>query len=115
MKLVIIGLMIVISSFAQAAGTVTQNTTTNVVGTAGTLVCTLTNTAPALPSGVHIMCTSAGVLVLTGDSVIPVGTNGTVGGLTIAGNSINWLVSQPVAGPYSYQMAANGTLKVGAF
>ena len=31
------------------------------------------------------------------------------------GGKVTWLVTQPVAGPYSWQMAANGVAKSGTF
>ena len=101
---------------AQTLGTVAQNTVSNVVGTAGPVVCTLTNTTPVLPSGVHVLCTNAGVNVLVMDSVVPTGTNGTVGSFGLSGNTVTWMVNQPIAnGPYAWQMAANGVSKSGTF
>ena len=96
-------------------GTVSQSTTSAVVGTAGALVCTMTNTTPALPTGVHVACSNSGAAVLMMDAVIPVGPNGIVGSMTLTGNTITWSVTQPVAGPYAWQMAANGESKSGTF
>ena len=102
---------------AQApTGTVTQTATAMVTGTAGTLVCVLSNTTPSLPSGVHVSCTNSGATVLTLDSVVPTGTNGMVGSMGIAGNSITWLVNQPTGQTsFTWQMAANGVGKSGTF
>jgi hypothetical protein len=98
------------------AGTVAQSTLSNVVGTAGTLVCTLTNSSPTLPSGVHVMCSISGAAVLTIDSVVPTGTNGMVGSFGSAGNTITWIVNQPAGQTaYAWQMAANGTSRQGTF
>lgn len=112
----IIALLILSASLAAQTGTVAQNTVSNVVGTAGTLVCTLTNSAPALPSGVHVACTSSGAPVLTLDSVVPIGTNGMVGSFSTAGNMITWLVNQPTGQTtYAWQVVANGVGKTGTF
>lgn len=101
---------------AQTPGTVAQNTVSNVVGTAGPVVCTLTNSSPALPSGVHVVCTNAGVTVLVMDSVVPTGTNGMVGSFSLAGNIITWMVNQPTGQTtVAWQMAANGVSKSGTF
>jgi hypothetical protein len=113
-------LYILLSSFslllAQTPGTVAQNTVSNVVGTAGPVVCTLTNSSPALASGVHVVCTNAGANVLVMDSVVPTGPNGLVGSFGLTGNTITWIVNQPVAaGPFAWQMAANGVSKSGTF
>ena len=100
----------------QTPGTVAQSSTSNVVGTAGPLVCTLTNTSPALPSGVHVVCSISGAAVLTIDSVVPTGTNGMAGSFGSAGNTITWIVNQPApTTSYSWQMAANGVSKQGTF
>jgi hypothetical protein len=100
----------------QTPGTVAQSSTSNVVGTAGTLTCTLTNSSPALPSGVHVVCSISGAAVLTMDSVVPTGTNGMVGSFGSAGNIITWLVNQPQGQTaYAWQMAANGASKQGTF
>jgi hypothetical protein len=115
MKL-LISLLFAASLLAQSSGTVTQSTTSNVVGTAGSVVCTLTNTTPSLPSGVHVVCTSAGATVLTMDSVVPTGTNGMVGSFSLSGNAVTWIVNQPTGqSNYSWQMAANGVGKSGTF
>jgi hypothetical protein len=54
--------------------------------------------------------------VLVMDSVVPVGSNGMVGSMTLTGNTVTWLINQPtVGGLYSWQMAANGISKVGTF
>jgi hypothetical protein len=111
----IIGLVFSFSLLAQTPGTVAQSTVSNVVGTAGPIVCTLTNSSPTLPSGVHVVCTNAGASVLVRDSVVPSGTNGMVGSFGLAGNIITWIVNQPAAGPYAWQMAANGVGKQGTF
>lgn len=109
-------LLLLIASVAPAqTGTVSQSTTSSVVGTAGTLVCTLTNTTPALPTGVHVVCANSGASVLVMDAAIPVGPNGIVGSMTLTGNSVTWSITQPVVGPYSWQMAANGVAKSGTF
>lgn len=116
MKPIFAVLILTASLAAQTAGTVAQNTVSNVVGTAGTLVCTLTNSAPALPTGVHFACTSAGASVLTLDSVVPTGANGTQGSLGLAGNIITWMVNQPTGQTtYAWQMVANGVAKTGTF
>lgn len=104
-----------LSLVAQSPGTVAQSTVSNVVGTAGVVVCTLTNGSPAFPAGVHVVCTNSGASVLVMDSVVPTGTNGMVGSFSLAGNTITWIVNQPVAGPYAWQMAANGVAKSGTF
>ena|ERR1035437_6470555 len=117
MKTLLIFLASVIA-FGQTtpAGTVAQSTLSNVVGTAGTLTCTLTNSSPALPSGVHVMCSISGAAVLTMDSVVPTGTNGMVGSFGSAGNTITWIVNQPAqASTFAWQMAANGASKQGTF
>lgn len=103
--------------YAQApAGTVVQSTVSNVLGTAGALTCTLTNSTPVLATGVHVVCTISGAAVLVMDSVVPTGTNGMVGSFSTAGNTITWIVNQPTgSGPYSWQMAANGIAKTGTF
>lgn len=112
----IIGLVFSFSLLAQTPGTVAQSTVSNVVGTAGPIVCTLTNSSPALSSGVHVVCTNAGASVLVMDSVVPSGTNGMVGSFGMAGNTVTWIVNQPLAGPsYAWQMAANGIGKTGTF
>lgn len=103
-------------AWAQSTGTVTQSTTSNVVGTAGTLGCTLTNSTPSLPTGVRVVCTVGGTVALTLDSVVPTGTNGMVGSFANAGNTVTWIVNQPTGqANYSYQMAANGAGKSGTF
>ncbi len=114
MKLAILILFAASLALAQT-GTVSQSTTSNVVGTAGGLVCTLTNSTPALPTGVHVACLNAGASVLLMDAVVPVGPNGMVGSMTLAGNTVTWIVTQPAAGPYAWQMAANGVNKSGTF
>lgn len=115
MKLTI-ALLISASLAAQTVGTVAQNTVSNVVGTAGTLACTLSNITPALPTGVHIACTNSGASVLTLDSVVPTGTNGTQGSLGLAGNIITWMVNQPTGqASFAWQMVANGVGKTGTF
>ena len=115
MKL-LIGFLFSLSVFAQAVGTVAQSTQSTVTGTAGPVVCTLTNSSPALASGVHVTCTNSGASVLVMDSVVPTGTNGMVGSFGMGGNTVTWIVNQPVAsGPYAWQMAANGTGKTGTF
>lgn len=116
MKTLLLSLLFATLVWAQSTGTVTQNTTSNVVGTAGTLVCTLTNSTPSLPTGVRVVCTVGGTAALTLDSVVPSGTNGMVGSFGNAGNTITWIVNQPTGqSNFSYQMAANGTPKVGTF
>jgi hypothetical protein len=101
---------------AQTPGTVSQSTVSNVVGTAGPVVCTLTNSSPALPSGVHVVCTNAGAVVLTLDAVVVPGTNGLAGHFGVGGDSVTWLVNQPSGQTmFSWQMAANGVSKQGAF
>lgn len=115
MKTLLLSLLAVIAA-AQTTGTVAQSTTSNVVGTAGTLVCTLTNSTPALPSGVHVVCTVGGAAALTLDSVVPTGTNGMVGSFANAGNTVTWIVNQPTGqANFSWQMAANGVGKSGTF
>src|SRR5450759_5240422 len=100
----------------QTPGTNAQSSTSHVVGPAGTLTCTLTNSSPALPSGVHVVCSISGAAVLTMDSVVPTGTNGMVGSFGSAGNIITWLVNQPQGQTaYAWQMAANGVSKQGTF
>jgi hypothetical protein len=111
----IIGLVFSFSLLAQSPGTVAQSTVSNVVGTAGPVVCTLTNASPVLATGVHVVCTNAGASVLVMDSVVPTGTNGMAGSFGIAGNTVTWIVNQPVAGPSAWQMAANGVAKSGTF
>lgn len=116
MNLAIAVLLTTIALFAQAPGTVAQSTVSNVVGTAGTLTCTLTNQSPAVPSGVHVACSISGASVLVMDSVVPTGTNGMVGSFGSAGNVITWIVNQPTGQTlYSWQMAANGVSKQGTF
>jgi hypothetical protein len=117
MKTLLLIVLLSALAFAQPpAGTVTTTTTANVVGTAGTLVCTLTNTSPALPSGVHVACSISGASVLSMDSVVPTGTNGMVGSFGSGGNTITWIVNQPTGQTaYSWQMAANGVGKTGTF
>jgi len=101
---------------AQTPGTVSQATTSTVTGTAGTLTCTLTNSSPALPSGVHVACSVSGAAVLVMDSVVTAGNNGMVGSFTQTGNTVTWIVTLPTAGgSYNWQMAANGVGKTGAF
>lgn len=115
MKL-LIGLLLALSLCAQTTGTVAQTSTSSVIGTAGTVICTLTNSTPALPSGVHVVCTNAGASVLVMDSVVPTGTNGMVGSFGLTGNTVTWIVNQPTAGgPWAWQMAANGAGKSGTF
>lgn len=117
MKIICLVLLIVVSCFGQTPGTVTQSTTSNVVGVASTVSCVLSNTTPVLPSGVHVVCTVSGANALTMDSVIPASNpNGLVGSFTNAGNTVTWLVNQ-LAGQsnYSWQMVANGVSKTGTF
>jgi len=113
----LIAFLFAASLLAQApAGTVAQSTTSVITGTAGGVICTLTNTTPALPSGIHIVCTSGGAMVLTLDSVVPTGTNGLAGSFGLSGNTITWLINQPTGQTaYSWQMGANGTAKSGTF
>ena len=117
MKTAILILVLAAAANAQTPGTVVKSTTStsSVVGTAGSLACTLTNTSPALPTGVHVVCINSGNTILVMDSVIPVGANGMVGSMTVSGNSVSWLVNQPVAGPYAWQMVANGVSGSGTF
>jgi hypothetical protein len=117
MKTILMLLLAAICSLAQSpVGTVTLSTTSSVVGTAGAVVCTLSNTTPTLPSGVHVACTIGGASVLVMDSVVPTGTNGMVGSFGSAGNTVTWLVNQPTGQTsYAWQMAANGVLKTGTF
>src|ERR1039457_5100111 len=108
MKFIVLVLFSVSFTSAQTSGTITQSSTSNVVGTAGTLVCTLTNTTPVLVTRVHVACVNSGASVLVMDSVVPVGSNGMVGSMTLTGNTVTWLINQPtVGGLYSWQMAAN--------
>ena len=115
MKTLKLALLLVAVSAAQAppAGTIVQST--NVVATAGTLVCTLSNGSPVLATGVHVSCTNSGTSVLVMDATITVGANGVTGQINQGGNVCSWLVNQPTAGPYSWQMAANGVNKAGTF
>lgn len=115
MKL-LLGFLCIVSLLGQTPGTVAQSTTSNVVGTAGSIVCSLTNSSPALATGVHVACTNSGASVLVMDLVVPTGTNGMVGSFGMGGNTVTWLVNQPVAGgAVAWQMAANGTGKSGTF
>ena len=115
MKL-LLSLLFAASLWAQSPGTVAVTTTSTVTGTAGSVVCTLTNSTPTLATGVHIVCASAGATVLTMDSVVPTGANGMVGSFLLAGNSVTWIVNQPTGQTmYSWQMAANGVGKSGTF
>ena len=58
---------------------------------------------------------ACGLAVLVMDATVPVGANGTVGSMTLAGNTVTWIITQPVAGPYLWQVAANGVAKSGTF
>jgi len=115
-KYVVMGMMLTFAAFAQSTGTITTSSVTSVTGTAGPVVCTLTSTTPAPASGVHVTCTSSGVLALTMDAVIAPGTNGMVGGFTVGLNTVSWLVTKPsTSEPYTWQMAANGKGASGVF
>lgn len=116
MKTLLLPLLLAALADGQSTGTVAQSTTSSVVGTAGTLICTLSNSTPSLPSGVHVVCTVSGTVALTLDSVVPTGTNGLVGSFANAGNTVTWLVNQPTGqATFSWQMAANGSAKIGTF
>lgn len=116
MKL-LLGVFLIASALSaqSSGGTVTQSTTSSVIGTAGPLVCTLTNSSPALPSGVHVVCINNGASVLVMDSAIPVGQNGMVGSMALGGNIVTWIVQQLTAGTFTWQMAANGVGRSGTF
>jgi hypothetical protein len=97
-------------------GTVT--TTGAVTGTAGTVTCSFSNQSPPAAAGVHINCVvSSGIGQMSQDSVVPIGSpNGIAGSFNANGNSVTWILLQPTAaGPVSWQVAANGTMKSGTF
>jgi hypothetical protein len=115
MKL-LFSLLFAASLWAQTVGTIAVSTISTVTATAGPLVCVLTNSTPALPTGIHVACTNSGATVFTADSVVPTGTNGLVGSFSLAGNSVTWIVNQPTGQTsFSWQMAANGVGKSGTF
>lgn len=97
-------------------GTVTSTSAATVTAATVTVTCVMTNSSPALPSGVHVVCKIAGNTVLTMDSVVGAATNGVVGSFTNAGDTITWLLTQ-LAGQtlISWQMVANGVSKAGTF
>lgn len=103
----------------QTPGTVTSNSVSNIIATAGTISCTLTNTTPALASGVHVTCTVSGALVLSMDVVVAAGTNGSLGSFTtggVGGDIVTWQVNQVAGQPLiTWTMNANGVGKSGTF
>lgn len=102
--------------WGQTPGTVTTETNTKLTVTAGSLVCIFNKTIPTGAAGVNFDCNSGGQRVLSGNFHVPVAlTNGNVGSLHIAGDSITWIIKQEVEGTYKWQIAANGFSKEGAF
>jgi hypothetical protein len=101
--------------FAQAAGTIIVTGVTTVVATTATLTCTLTNQIPALATGVGITCKIGTNCVLAMTANVSV-SQGWVGSYQNGSDNITWLVNMPSTGNVTnYQIAANGTLKTGAF
>jgi hypothetical protein len=87
---------------------VTRTSSTVVTATAGPVLCVFTAQTPTAPTGVHAVCSTSGVIQLTMDTVIPVGsTNGIAGTYAPTGGTISWIFTQAtITAPITYQVAA---------
>lgn len=114
----ILGLWIVCSLLllAQTAGTISVVSSNTVTAIAGSVTCTFTSSSPALPTGVHTVC-SASTSKLTQDSVVAPGSiNGITGQVNNGTDALTWILTQPLDGSLvHYAIAANGTQKSGDF
>lgn len=115
MKRILITALLCAALYAQTPGTITvTQIVTAVSGTNGTAVsCTFSNQAkPAI----HTVCTIGGVAALSMDATPAIGAaSGAVGSLTVSGNAVTWIITQPTAGVITWQIAANGTTQSGSF
>ena len=108
--------ILAVSLMAQSTGTVVV--TTSISAVAGTDPATQVSCLLTPASGnVHVTCSVAGSSVHTSDNKsVPGNANGYVGSVVANGNSVTWLIQQPVAaGPINWQVAANGVMKQGSF
>lgn len=100
---------------AQTPGAINKTTISTISASAGTVSCTFTSQSPALPTGVSVSC-KAGAAGLDQTSVVPVGnTSGIVGSFHSGSDAVTWMLTQPVAGSVSWEIAANGTSQKGTF
>lgn len=116
-RLILYTLLTAGTLLAQTAGTITQTVTSTIQATTPTVSCKLTNSTPIAPAGVHVDCFIGANKVLAMDvNVTPGSPNGAVGSFTNAGDSVTWILTlSGAAGPYAWQIAANGTSKNGTF
>ncbi len=114
MRQTILALLIVPAAlWGQAVGTVTVSSTISAVAGTGTSAVTCVMSNPA-PPGVHMTCAIGATVVLTQDTTPAVGaTNGAGGSFVSSGNTVTWLIQQPTAGTFTWDIVANGVRKTG--
>lgn len=115
LSLAFLSFLLVLSAWAQTAGTIAKTTISTISATAGVVSCTFTSQQPALPTGVAVSC-KAGTAILDQTSVIPVGnTSGIVGSFHSGSDAITWILKQPTTGVVTWEVAANGVSQSGTF
>ncbi len=118
MKKLVIFLFLSFSLFGQT-GTVVRSAVTIVTSTAinpagtSTMICTFTN---PIPPSLNISCTVNGAVRLTQSVAVQISpTTGSTGSYDEANNHITWVLTQPTANVFTYDIAANGVRGTGNF
>lgn len=114
---ILVGTLFGVMAFAQATGTITKTTATNIRAIAGTMTCNFISNTPNPSFTFQANCVDSANPTYTQNqsAVLPEGAS-IVGSNVKGSDNITWTIQHKVGQPnLAYQIAANSVSDVGTF